>query len=336
MKRITGMLCLLFCVMELFSQEEQLLEMKAEARVDYQREYVDGKMMKSNSGFEGKYLYLHLAGKLNKNFSYSFCQRLNRESEESFWDATDHLYLIYTRGNWNLSVGNLVLAVGNYEFDRATIDVYFGSEFLNCMPSPCWGVSLARTWGEEENSLLLQVCESPFRLEDEDMYAYSLMWCGTVGRFDMLYSLNLFEYQPGKFINYISLGNRMNLGKATLELDVMNRAVPNQTFFFRNVSIMGDLSCALSESVNVFAKATYDLNKSNRPGDNCVAPGTELTLVGGGVEYFPLKSNRSIRLHATYSQSFGDNANEDGCLLPKQALINVGVTWKVDLFSWKK
>ena len=183
MKRIIGMLCLLFCVIDLFSQEEQFLEMQAEARVDYQREYVDGKMMKSNSGFEGTYFYLHLAGKINKDFSYSFCQRLNTEHGESFWDATNHLYLTYTFSNWNLSLGKQVLAVGGYEYDRSPIDVYFGSEFWNTFPCYLWGMNMIYEWSEGENSLQLQVCESPFRLEDEDMYAYSLMWCGSFGRF---------------------------------------------------------------------------------------------------------------------------------------------------------
>ena len=36
--------------------QEELLKLQAETRIDYQREYVDGTSIHSNSGFKGKYL----------------------------------------------------------------------------------------------------------------------------------------------------------------------------------------------------------------------------------------------------------------------------------------
>ena len=36
--------------------QEELLKLQAETRIDYQREYVDGRSIHSNSGFKGKYL----------------------------------------------------------------------------------------------------------------------------------------------------------------------------------------------------------------------------------------------------------------------------------------
>lgn len=41
----------------------------------------------------------------------------------------------------------------------------------------------------------------------------------------------MMEYLPGRFINYISLGNKFTFDKVALELDVMNRASSHQTFF---------------------------------------------------------------------------------------------------------
>ena len=40
--------------------------------------------------------------------------------------------------------------------------------------------------------------------------------------------------------------------------------------------------------MNLFAKYTYDVNASNM-ADLCVLPGTELSRVGAGLEYFPIE-----------------------------------------------
>lgn len=69
-------------------------------------------------------------------------------------------------------------------------------------------------------------------LTADDMYAYNLMWIGAHGWFNTIYSVNMIEYQPDKFINYIALGHRLEFGKTALELDFMNRAADHQTYFF--------------------------------------------------------------------------------------------------------
>ena len=76
--------------------QEELLKLQAETRIDYQREYVDGRSIHSNSGFKGKYLNVIISGTIAKQFSYSYRQRLNKaHSDQSFFDATDWLYLTY-------------------------------------------------------------------------------------------------------------------------------------------------------------------------------------------------------------------------------------------------
>ena len=72
--------------------QEELLKLQAETRIDYQREYVDGTSIHSNSGFKGKYLNVIISGTIAKQFSYSYRQRLNKaHSDQSFFDATDWL-----------------------------------------------------------------------------------------------------------------------------------------------------------------------------------------------------------------------------------------------------
>jgi hypothetical protein len=67
--------------------------------------------------------------------------------------------------------------------------------------------------------------------------------------------------------------------------------------------------------------------------DYCVSPNTKLAHIGAGVEYYPLKGNRNIRLHAVYSHTLGRNGNPDGVLQPKNSVITIGLKWKVDIAS---
>ena len=57
MKKIISTLLLAICTSFVCAQEQNLLDFKAEVRMDYQRDYVDGDAVKSNSGFKGKYLH---------------------------------------------------------------------------------------------------------------------------------------------------------------------------------------------------------------------------------------------------------------------------------------
>ena len=49
--------------------------------------------------------------------------------------------------------------------------------------------------------------------------------------------------------------------------------------------------------------------------------GKDYWFYGAGLEYFPLKENKSIRLHAAWASNNYTNRNS----------INVGLTWKFDV-----
>lgn len=319
------------------AQENKWLDLQGEVRVDYQREYLDGDAVKSNSGFKGKFINIHMNGNISDAFSYSYRQRLNKaHSDQSFFDATDWVFLTYkANDHWSFSGGKQVVGIGGYEYDRAPIDLYLCSEYWNNVPCYQLGVSIAYTTRSGNDMFKAQVCESPFNKKDEDMYGYNLMWYGSHGWFNSIYSANMLEYQPGKFIYYLALGNEFKLGNVRLQLDLMNRATNKHTFFFKDCSVMGELSCMVSSKVNLFGKVTYDVNRTDTEGDYCVYTGTELTRVGGGVEYFPLRDgNRNLRIHANFCYSWGSNGNEAGTMLPKQSIVDVGVKWKVNILSF--
>lgn len=331
-------LAALLCV-NIFAQEQQLLNLRLEARGDYQREYVEGSTIDGNTGFKGKFLNLRVDGAINEEFSYSYRQRFNKANDDSsFFDATDWLYLTYKKNNWELSAGKQVVAIGGYEYDLAPIDLFFCSEWWQNIPCYQWGGSVAYNFGGNDK-MLLQLCESPFRdrRNQEDMYAFNLMWMGSHGWFNTLYSVNMIEYLPGKYINYISLGNKFNFGDFSIELDLMNRAASGQAFIGKDYSVIGKFAWCASDKLNLFAKASHDVNECLSGKDFLVAGDTKITRVGAGVEFYPLKDGKNdIRIHAVGSYSFGDDANASTVLLDNQTFVTVGVTWKMDLLSFKR
>ena len=174
--------------------QQDWLKLSLEARVDYQRETIDGKQNLDNSGFKGRYINLLLSGDIGHGFSYAYRQRLNKD--QSFFAATDWLYLTYTTPNnrWALSAGKQVVGVGGYEYDIAPIDCYFYSEYCSNIGCYQFGASVTHTLKSGRDSFMAQVTESPFRGEDsKEMYAYNLMWMGRHEWFQTLYSLNAME-----------------------------------------------------------------------------------------------------------------------------------------------
>lgn len=321
-----------------FAQEQNLLNLKLEARGDYQREYIDGDAVDNNCGFKGKFLNVRADGDIGGGFSYSWRQRLNKEhSDASFFDATDWLYLAYKKDNWELSAGKQVVAVGGFEYDSAPIDLYFCSEWWYNLPCYKWGGTVGYTLNNGKDKFSFQLCESPFRLKgQEDMFAYNLMWTSSHDWFASSYSVNFVEYLPGKFVNYISLGNRFYVGNVTIDLDLMNRAASGQAFVGKDFSVIGKVAWMPTKKLNVFAKASYDVNNATTGKDYLIAPDTEITRVGAGVEYFPLQDGRNdVRIHAVGCYSFGENTNPAGVLIDQYTYLSVGITWRMNLLGLK-
>lgn len=315
------------------AQENPHVNFRIEARGDLQYENIAGNTIDGNTGFRGKQLNLRLNGNINDSWSYAYRQRMGRpNADESYFNAVDHLNLTYTTGAWSFTGGKQTVAVGGYEYDRAPIDFYFGSEYWYNMACYQWGVSAKYSFDNEYNDvLMLQVTQSSFRSINPSMLSYNLMWTSSYGWLDVLHSVNMLEYQPGKFVAFFALGHQFTMGDFTLQFDWMDR-VDVKHFNVMDFSVMADLSWSASEKLNVFAKATYDVNEDNF-ADYCVLPGTELTRVGAGVEYFPIKDSRAIRLHGAYSYAWGKNGNLGGSVWDNHSFLSVGATWQMSILK---
>ncbi len=319
------------------AQETKPVSLQVEARADYQRINIDGKQIKEGSGFKGNVVNIILKGDLSPKFSYAFRNRLNGINKDyNFFNSTDWLYLKYKPNkNVSLIAGKYIVLVAGYELLPAPIDCYFLSEFCYNFPCYQWGLVGELTTNSGNDVFSAQICQSPYQKVYEnkagkaaEMYAYNVAWNGRHGFWEPFWSVNMSEYAPHKFINYISLGNKFHLAdNLQLELDYWNRAASGQGFIGKDCSVIGQVSYQPTEKLNVFAKASYEVNHAGTDADVAVMDGTELTRVGGGVEYYPLKE-KNVRIHGYYSYSFGKNANPAGVVQDKMSELNIGVTWR--------
>lgn len=319
-------------------EKQEVLRIDVEARVDWQLDHVDGHTIGSNTGFEGKYLGFRIDGRIVEGLTYSWRQRLNKlHGDNSFFDATDWIYLNYAIDGWNFQAGKEVVAIGGWEYDRHPIDLYGCSVFWNNIPCYDLGVSVGYDVTKNDR-LTLQAIQSPFfTKENRNIYGYNLMWSGSHGIFSALYSANLLEYAKGKYISYIALGNKFDVGRVSLELDLMNRAASGQTYFFKDCSVMAELAWRPTDRWRIHGKYTYDVNHADTGADLLVLPGTELSMAGAGLEFYPLKKQRtSLRLHANCYYSWGKNANSADLMQNKTVFVSAGVTWNMNILSLKR
>ena len=339
----------LFTFLQAFSQDGKPLvtldNLHLNTRADFTCDYNFGNDTVEPSfahGFAGKYLVVALDGTIGSKFSYHLRQRLNTPNigfANTFFQGTDWAYL-----NWNftdnffLSAGKQVVAIGGWEYDTNPIDIYYGTEFWNRVCCYEMGMSLNYKDNSGKNHFLLQMCNSPFiNSAMQSIYAYNLMWYGNFGIFKTAYSVNMIEYEQGKFINYISLGNKLQFNGVEMYLDLTNRAsFEQERFFGQDITAIYGIGVDIGKKWIVFAKAGYDFNQAQLPNtddhtqeayDQYVVPGKKVDFESLGFEYYPM-GDRSLRLHLC-----GSHTSVDG---ESKFQANLGLTWKVDLLHLKK
>lgn len=320
-------------------------------------------------GFTGKYLNIILKGDFNDKFFYAYRQRLNKaNSENSFFDATDYLYLGWRiTKNISWTAGKEVVAMGGIEYDLAPIDVYFASLSwgLACYQ---FGTNLQFTTNDGSNTFTLQCTNSPFGEHlYSGMYNYSVHWHGTFKHFGPVCSVNMYEYRKGDFLNVIALGTTFNFGPVDGHLDFFNRTSERHNKFIGDdISLVGQIGVNLMQNrLHLFAKATYDVNELDIADDPSslaynvyVLPGTDIKSYGGGIEFCPIKGKNDLRFHTFFaindvkrrvdnitvpnpSVTHGDDGtlsivyNEDTILKEVENntityQFNIGLTWRLN------
>lgn len=312
------------------NKNRQPLSVKFDVRADWEYHVAGEDGVKDESGFSGKFLNVILDGNINRHFSYHLRHRINKQNlTQDFFEATDWAYLKYkVNESWEFLAGKYVVGIGGFEYDAAPIDVYYYSTGGGNMPA-CYefGIGGKYTTKNGKNSIFLQITNSPFTSKSyrfEGLYAYNLMWYGNYGVFNSIYSVNMLEYAPSKFINYIALGNQFNFGPVSWYVDYLNRYALRGSFF-GDFSVISRLTYSIKDRVNVFVKGGFDYNcvqAADTPEegrwDSVVVPGTKHGFYGAGVEFFPMRGSKDVRIHAVWNSS-SDNFNAHN--------VSIGLRW---------
>ena len=323
----------------------QPISVKFDARFDWQSSFTHNADAKHDyaSNFNGRYLMFMLDGNISPKFSYSLRYRMIHPNHENSWrgvfNATDWANLTYRPNkNWEITAGKMLVFYGSYEFDYNPLDVYMWSGWGGRVGCFQFGVMGKYITNDGRNNILFQINNSPFAnpLDLGAMYSYSVQWNGNFGVFNALYSDNLIEYQPGRFINYISLGNQFNFGPVKFELDYMNRYGARSTHFLKDFSLIGKLNYNYMNRLNIFVKGGLDYNMAQEEGetdviDMLILPGERNVYYGAGLEFFPIKDSKNVRIHAFWQS--GSN-NLDGQSWNNHN-VGIGFKWRLVAFERK-
>jgi len=296
---------------------DHIPEIAIDARFGYSQN-ITGK----TGRFGGNGLFLDINGRISRNFTYSLNHRLaNFEGQDSpGFGNTNWLTLTYEVGDFFITAGKEDLKIGNFEYDTYDLDSYgcMNSLFWNAISPWQWGISAG--WYPAEGQLLsLQVANSPFSdIEIFNLFSYAAIWRGEWDCYESYWTCNLWQNSPHTYVKALNLGNRFHFGGFYFDLEYMARATDMKKFFTSDFTV----TFAPSYEWNwgrVFArfgweKVRQDMFDFDFTGSNL--------YYGAGVEFFPLKEYKDIRIHAVWSS----DTNLGGA-----HMIEVGLKWRLDL-----
>ena len=296
---------------------EYIPDIRLDTKVGYNQNFTD-----KTGRFCGDGLYLDINGKISKHFSYSLNHKIAgfEGSDLPGFGNTNWLLLTFATENFSISAGKDAIYVGSFEYDAYDLDSYDGMNSMywnNCSPWQ-WGISAA-WYPAEDHSLSLQCLNSPFSNHDfGNLFAYALAWRGSWDFYESYWTANLWQYDAGRFVKALSFGNRFYAGDFTFDLEYMTFSNQVKDICRNNHTIIFAPSYEWSFG-RAFAKCGWEVINEDALGYDFT--GSNL-FYGAGVEFFPLKDNRDIRLHAAWMS----DSNNMCC-----HILDIGITWKMNL-----
>ncbi|MCD8387548.1 MAG: hypothetical protein LUD17_11760 [Bacteroidales bacterium] len=339
MKHLT--ILVLLAIVSTTANAQSITRLELGTRLDLNEQWVDGHYYDDGSGFNGQYLRFRIDGTILPNLKFVYRQRLNKQnSDASFFDSVDFMKLMYYTGRFCFIAGKDDVFVGNYENDRAAYDVYFYSDVWRQFANKEFGFSIGfNTYGDDW--LEAQVGQSPFcrseynTSDSKNMYMYNLRYRLKRGILGAMLSESMFEYLPGKYINYLCLGLKLDIPVFLLEFDYVNRYTRGEAFFGTDYSVVANTIIRPWRHVHFTAKYAFDSNNTDYEHDYYVLRNTALHVVSAGIEYYPFRQTHDIRLHALGAYAWG-RSPDTTYHQDHEWTIKVGITWIIDFYKLLK
>ena len=289
-------------------------------RTGYGHDFAEGA-----GGFGATGLYLDINGYITPNLSYSvnhiLCASYFEQMPTGF-DATQWLNLTYETSDFSITAGKLSLNVGSYEYDADVLDQYFDmcSGFYNMFDCYQWG--MAAGWcPTDSHSLSLQFVNSPLATAPTQ-FGYNLAWRGECGWYRPYWTANLWQYGKGEYMKGLNFANRFTFGGFSCDLEYMTRATTAKSLFRDDFNVIATPSFRIGEWFRAFGKCGWEHTAADLPYDLTweETKGSDYIHYGAGIEFFPFKEDRQVRIHAIWTaNNFGMN------------LLDIGVRWKMDM-----
>ncbi len=298
-------------------------DVSLDTRFGYDQNFAD-----KRGRFKGDGLYLNIDGYISPHLSYSLQQRIASTyyEDNTGFNGTNWLTLTYEVGQFEFTAGKNTVLAGGFENDAEDMDSYYdmNSMFYNTLDSWQWGV-MATWYPVENHSLTFQAINSPFHAGRFDLFGFDLAWRMESDIYESFWTVNAWEYQYGKYMANISLGNAFHIGDFSVILDYQTRAGGRKSLVTDDFAVTLQPSYEFGDWGRAFAKFGYEKVDDNVPYELAYEDGIEYIFYGAGFEFYPLGENRDIRLHAAWSgNKFGDN------------WLNIGLKWRFDLTSAMK
>ena len=154
-----------------------------------------------------------------------------------------------------------------------------------------------------------------------NLFSYAAGWRCESEYFESYWTANMWEYDRGRYLKGLNFGNRINIGFFSCDLEYMTRAADLNYMFANDFTAIISPSFDICGWVRLFGKCGYE-----RVREEVMFEDFDTNLFyGAGAEFFPLRENKNVRLHAAWTSNgfFGD-------------ILNVGLTWKLDITSAAK
>ena len=268
-----------------------------------------------NAGrFCGDGIYLDVNGKISPSFSYSWNQWIASSYCESNggFGFTNWLTLTYEVGDFAFTAGKDGLLVGSFEYEADDLDSYYDMNSLFYNGFDCWQWGVSAAWYPSENhEIKIQAANSPYSYDEANLFAYAAGWRGYWDCYESYWTANLWQEGKGKFVKSLNFGNRFYVGNLTVEMDILTRFTQNHTFYTGMVKPSYDWD---------WGRAFAKFGLENITDDESPSSMSHYLFYGAGLEFFPLRKNKDVRVHAVWASN-----NE------QFNTINIGLTWKINV-----
>lgn len=309
-------------------------------RSAFHARFNSGSTNADEASFRFDHVMIGIYGNITEKLSYKYLQRLNQGTRafetENLSGTIDYAYIKYQLDRkFTLTAGRQALAVGGFEYNKYSIDVYDFSGISNNITCYLTGVNLAYA-PRSNHEFAFQVLNNRAGTMEEafgkipvgierpfaPLY-YSLAWNShySDGKVQLRYAATAGELAKGKWVFMIGGGQMIDLGKFNLFLDVLyHRSAIDHLGVIRRMGIQedGEVWDGIARSVeyltlvseanyrfrpkwNIHLKGYYDRASVYRE-NGIFTKGNYLSAWGyqGGIEFFPMADdNLHLFLNAT-------------------------------------